>query len=154
MTKYYSLEPECPGSLGNDTEIVDLSARPIRFEHFQLVVERWPEDDLLESMLGGYAITENLASALKASDLGGFELGDIDVLEGDQLFLSKEEHPEGLPNLVWLKVTGIAGQNDFGFRDEPPKCPLIVSERAMAVLKDFKINNCIVEEYQNPLVRG
>jgi hypothetical protein len=155
MTKYFVLTPECPGSLGNDSKIVDLKANPMQLLNFQFMVERWPEDDLLEAASDGYAVTEPLAKVLKASDLTGFELGEIDIQEGDQLFLDRYDRPgEALPALTWLKVTGVAGQDDFGLRHLNGAIPLVVSERALAVLKAFKINNCIIEEYQNPLVRG
>lgn len=145
MNRFYQLNPECPGSLGNDSIVIDRNAAIWQLEKFQIVLEQWPQDDLIESMLAGTAVTEKLSHALRQSTLTGFELAPMDVLEGDQLFLWKQDHPEGLPKLVWLKIVGVSGRDDFGISAANAT---IVSARALQLLKQFKLENCDIQEYQ------
>jgi hypothetical protein len=144
MTKFYKLNPECPGGLGNDAIVIDRDAAIWQLSKFQIVLERFPQDDLIESMLAGTAVTEKLAHALMQSDLNGFELAPMEVVPGDQLFLSLEERQKRLPQLSWLKIVGLCGINDFGTSTQ---AMTVVSEKALKLLKQFKLDNCDIEQW-------
>jgi hypothetical protein len=51
------------------------------------------------------------------------------------------QHP---PKFAWLKITGVAGVDDFGIASD---CRLIVSEKALLVLQPHRLDHCEVEEY-------
>jgi hypothetical protein len=53
MTKFYKLNPECPGGLGNDAIVIDRDAAIWQLSKFRIVLERFPQDDVMESMLAG-----------------------------------------------------------------------------------------------------
>jgi len=74
----------------------------------------------------------------------GFELAPMEVAQGDQLFLGTEERQKRLPKLVWLKIVGLSGCDDFG---TSPQAITVVSEKALTLLKQFKLDNCDIEEW-------
>ncbi len=49
-----------------------------------------------------------------------------------------------LPEFKWFYVTGKAGQDDFGVTD---KADLVVSQAALDVLRQGRLDECDVEPY-------
>jgi hypothetical protein len=49
-----------------------------------------------------------------------------------------------LPEFVWLKIDGKPGRGDFGIAGDGK---LIVSAKALAVLRAFNLNHCDVAPY-------
>ncbi len=49
-----------------------------------------------------------------------------------------------LPNFKWLHVVGKAGKHDFGICK---KLTLIVSDRALRLLKEKQLDHCDIEEW-------
>lgn len=138
---YFILEPEVAGGLGDRT-IMDTSVHPPRVERLHYEIDYgWLGDELLESF-PCYIVTENLASGLVASGLGRFELDEVEVSLTPE---AQEEHEgQGIPQFRWLRVTGVAGQDDLGVTF---KGQLVVSERALQVLRTAAVDNCVVEPY-------
>jgi hypothetical protein len=146
--KYYALGAEAAGDFGKNTVRGDVSDRPPKISYFHFELERYPHDDLLEA-LATYAITEQLAEALSANKLTGFEFGDVEISFDEQFHVWAEMHKgEELPKYMWLKVTGRPGIDDFGMVQGPCKYPLVVSDKAMRVLKQFKLSFCDIENYK------
>ncbi|MFC7625156.1 hypothetical protein [Microlunatus sp. GCM10028923] len=138
---YFILEPEVAGGLGDNT-IMDTSVHPPRVEQLHYEIDYgWLGDELLESY-PCYIVTQNLASSLATSGLGRFELDEAEVSLTPE---AQEEH-EGkeIPRFQWLRVTGIAGQDDLGVTS---KGQLVVSERALQVLQTAAVDNCDIEPY-------
>lgn len=141
--RFFSLGPEAAGELGADT-IGNTKERPHRIERLHLELTFWPEDELIDAYT--YVCTKRLAEVLSASMLTGFEIGKIyEISRGDQFEVSANSHKSAqLPEFVWFKVYGKAGVDDFGLVQGPCALPLVVSERALQVLKTGALNHCKV----------
>lgn len=145
--KFYQIEPDTAGSLGDDTVHEGWTDRPLKISKLQIELEFWPDDDLVEAGLYGYVGTRRLAEALKNNRLTGVEFDHVDVIEGDQFWIHKEDHPgETVPELLWFKFFGKAAVDDFGLLQGPGSFPLVVSERALVLLKSFKFTNCEIKD--------
>ncbi|PZM78814.1 MAG: hypothetical protein DKT66_23225 [Candidatus Melainabacteria bacterium] len=135
---YYKIGAQC---IGTFDKVEDEDTDAIIGE--ELVVDHWPEDDILSAMVGGHFVTRRLADALSNAALTGFQLKPVNIVEGEQLYVSRKVHPgEEMPEILQLELTGKAGKDDFG-RDKV----LVVSERAMELLKKFSFKYRIVEDY-------
>lgn len=146
--RFYSLGPEAAGELGPNT-IGNTKERPHRIERLHLELTFWPEDDLIDAYT--YVCTKELAETLGKSGLTGYQIDQIyEVSEGDQFDISaKGREGERLPEFVWLKVTGEVGRDDFGLVQGPCGLPLVVSERALNLLKQGKLKHCKIVEYSD-----
>lgn len=146
--KYYALGAEAAGDFGVNTVRGPVSDRPPKVSYFHFQFERYPHDDLLEA-LATYICTTRLAEALRANKLTGFDIGDVEISFDEQFHIWAELHKgEQIPEYVWLKVTGRPGIDDFGMVQGPCKFPLVISDKAMRVLKQFKLSFCDIENYK------
>jgi hypothetical protein len=138
---YYTLQPEVAGGLGNAT-VMDTTVHPPLLQRLHYEFEDWLGDDLVESF-PCFLVSEPLAARLTAAGLGTFQLKDVEVtmtpeakeLLGDNAF----------PNFYWFDVAGTAGRDDVGITLTGL---LVVSDQALAVLREFNIDNCDVEPFQ------
>lgn len=145
--KFFQISPYTIGSLGDDTEHEGWTDRPLKISKLQIELDLWPVDDLVEASIDGYAGTYRLAEAIKNNGLTGVEYDHVDVQEGDQFWIYKNDHPgEAVPELLWFKFTGKAAVDDFGLLQGPGSFPLVVSERALVLLKSFSLTKCRVKE--------
>lgn len=129
---FFTLDPEVPGFgiLGEDEK-----GAP----HFEIDV--WLRDELLCED-NYYFGTEKLKKALESSDLSGVEYQSCKVSLSDQ---RKEMEPDLiLPDFFWIKITGVAGKDDFGISESQN---LIVSKKALEVLRKSNIDNCDVNPF-------
>ncbi|MBP6743835.1 hypothetical protein KBI23_07955 [bacterium] len=146
--KFYQFSPQCVGTTGEDTICADWSARPVVFHKLQFELEYWPEDDFIGATIQAYAGTIVLANAIEAAGLTGIKFDRLEMIKGDQFWLWEEEHlGETIPEYLWFKFSGNAGIDDFGMIHAPVALPLTVSEKALAVLKQFKIENCRIKDF-------
>lgn len=146
--KYFQISPETAGTTGDNTVCEDWSARPVVFHKLQFELESWPEDDLIEATIQGYAGTRALADAIQSAGLTGVIFDRLDMTKGDQFWLWENEHQgETIPEYLWFKFPGLAGVEDFGMIHAAVAFPLTVSEKALTVLKRFKIENCRIEDF-------
>jgi hypothetical protein len=119
----------------------------MRISKLQVEMDFWPDDDLLEASTYGYVGTYRLAEAIKKHGLTGVEFDHVDVIEGEQFFIQKDKHPgESVPELLWFKFIGKAAVDDFGLLQGPGSFPLVVSERALGVLKTFNFTECEIKD--------
>ena len=151
--KFYQISPETAGTIGDATICSDWSARPVVMQNLQFELESWPEDDLIEATIQGYAGTRRLADAIQAAGLAGIEFDALDMIRGDQFWLCEDEHPgETIPEYLWFKFPGKPGVDDFGMTHIKGGFPLIVSEKALTVLKKFKLQNCRIKDFDKSMV--
>lgn len=137
---YFVVEPEVGGGLGNNS-VVDSSVHPPRVSKLHYHFDGWLGDDVLESF-PCYLVTRALAVEMEEEELGGFHLDQAEVSKSDQF---EDLYPGlELPEFCWLKVTGKAGRDDFGISDDHR---LVVSNRALAVLRRRKIEHADIEEF-------
>lgn len=121
------------------------------FVRNELELELWPTDDIVGGLGDGQFVIAVLADSLKASGLSGFQLEPITVVDGDQFWMHRDDHlGETLPDFFMLSAIGKAGLDDFGA--SPNDGFLVISERALALLKTFRTDYLFVEnEYQEPV---
>jgi hypothetical protein len=126
--KYYAIEPEVAGGFGDHTKIVHTSGKPFEVVHLHYRLEGWLGDELLEST-PCFIVSKSLANDLTRAQLTGFSFDAVEVTTSREL--SEVIGNSGLPEFLWLKVNGIARQDDFALSSE---LTLIVSEKALKVL--------------------
>jgi len=137
--KYYDLYPEVAGSIHKDV-LIDVTIRPIVINAMHYEFDGWLGDDLLTAS-GYFIVSEALSDALEAAQLSGFELYNCQVSKTGQF---EELYPNrSLPVFRWLLIKGQYAIDDFWFSTETMM--LNVSERALQVLQQFKIDNCDIE---------
>ena len=137
---YYLLSPDVAGGLGPRTRM-DTSSHPpvVAFLHFE--VEGWGGDVLLESF-PCFIIDPAAAAALGEAGLSGFDVADCEV--------SKAEGTDGVAAdevlaFRWLRPTGVPGRDDVAV---DATASLVVSDRALEVLRRFPLERCDTEVWE------
>jgi hypothetical protein len=137
---YFVLAPEVAGGFGPATT-GDLKARPPRLVKFNYEFDVWLGDPLLEAM-SNFIVTDDLKERLIEARASGISFANVEVTKSREY---QDRHPDRLfPAFSWLQVAGQAGKDDFGLSSSGD---LVVSERAMGLLKTFGLNHCEVSEY-------
>ncbi|MGA2404873.1 MAG: hypothetical protein ABSG91_24750 [Syntrophobacteraceae bacterium] len=139
--KYYQLEPEVAGGFGEHTVIDRASGKMVvRKLHYEF--DGWLGDELLEST-PCFIVSERLARQIERAQLTGISFDDVEVTKSDQF---EELYPNRqIPKFIWLKIQGEAGRDDFGIA---PGLMLVISERALEVLKGLGISNALVTPFE------
>jgi len=136
-TLRWLVSPEVAGELGENTAI-DSSVHPPRVSRLHHRFEGWLGDDLLE-VFPCFLVSSELAQALRASGLVGFELDVVELSKSPEFEIMYPDR--ALPSFLWLKVIGTEG-DDFRLRAD---CRLEVSQRALELLRRYKLENAAVE---------
>ncbi len=140
---FWTLDPEVPGQLAPGT-VLDRGSHPPLLAEFHLVVAGWLGSDLV-ACFPAFAVTTRLADALREGRFSGYELAEMQVSLDEQY---ADLHPEARPpDLIWLKVTGTAFEDDFGLDSS---LDLVVSDRVVALLRTMRLVECEVEEAARP----
>lgn len=139
---FYFVEPEVAGGLGPRSEVHrengDLVVTRLNYEF-----DGWLGDALLTTT-PCFVLDEAGCRAVEAAGLQGVRFGAVDVTTSLEF---RELHPTSkLPPFRWMIVDGVAFQDDFGMALDKR---LVVSERALAVLRATGIDNAIVEVAQH-----
>ncbi|RZM77785.1 hypothetical protein [Leptolyngbya iicbica] len=142
--KYFSLDPECPGSLADDVDL-DTSVHPPLVESETLHIEfnTWMESALIE-VFPCYCVTRELREAIEAMKFSGCSFAPAKVTKSETF---NQFYPAGrhISEFTWLKVKGKTGVDDFGISKDHL---LIVSERALSLIKEHGLYQCGVEPYR------
>jgi hypothetical protein len=136
---YFLLEPEVAGELGEGT-VMDTSVHPPVVSRLQYVVQDWLGDEILEST-PCFVVTEHLAGLIEAAGLTGHRLAGAEVVLGEDAEELAGE-PIDLPKFQWLQLVGVPESDDFG---ASANGSLVVSERALDVLRQGALANCDIE---------
>lgn len=135
---FYFVEPEVSGGFG-DNAIIDSSIHPPKVIKLHFEFDGWLGDDLIETF-PCYIVSEGLAKEIEAENLTGFIFDEIEVSKSDQF---EEMYPNReMPNFFWLKLQGVSEKDDFAFSDD---YRLVVSDRALKVLKNWKVEEADIE---------
>src|SRR5262249_34240570 len=113
------------------------SVRPPLVKRLHYEFDGWLGDDLLEAF-PIFIITDRLKDRLQTLGATGYELDNVKVTKSE-FYRAMEPDSPPLPGFHWLKVTGVAGADDFGIAKDRR---LVVSERAMRVLRSLNVNHC------------
>ncbi|WP_330944538.1 hypothetical protein [Vibrio diabolicus] len=138
----YLIEPEVPGSLGENT-VANFDLHPPIIEKLHFQFDGWLGDDLLTSF-PCFLVTERLATALSSSQLSGYNLEVAEISASD---VFEELYPEcTLPRFSWLQVSGTIGKDDFSVTNDGL---LLVSGRAMVLLQRYQLENADIVVYKS-----
>lgn len=148
---YYLLDPEVPGGMGHDT-VIEPAAGGRYLPHVEVLhieIAGWMGDDLLQDF-PCYMVTERLKKALESSELCGFEIANMKVTIGEQSLMFRDSMFTSwpFPQIHWLKISGVAGSDDFGLTPLDAPVNLVVSARAMTLLRSFQLDTCEISDYE------
>lgn len=144
--QYYELEPEVAGGIGKKSEIIykDGMIDEVTFLHYEFF--GWLGDELLTTD-PCFIVTESLMNDIISSGLEGIEFKDIKVSFSDEYDSAYDKTI--VPNFMEIKCKFVYEENidnltcDF-YRTKYDD--LIVSEKALFVLRHHKIDFCKIEK--------
>ena len=120
---------------------LDRSGRRLKATSLHYEFDDWLGDDLLASS-PVFVATRRLAHDIKLKSLTGVSLADMETSRS--ITFETLNPGRQLPEFVWLKIDGKPGRDDFGIAGDGK---LIVSAKALAVLRAFNLNHCGVAPY-------
>lgn len=138
---FYRIEPEVAGGWGDRT-VVDRSTHPPVVSVLEYRLDGWLGDEILETF-PCYIVTESLMEDFGRERLVGYEDADVMLTVSDAF--SSEYAIGEIPKFRWLKIDGNAQASDFMHSADHR---LIVSEKAMTVLKAHRIAHADIEAVQ------
>ena len=139
--KYYQIEPEVAGGIGEHSEI-DRSSGKMVVRKLHYYFDGWLGDVLLESC-PCFIVTEAAKKKLQSIGATGIKFDKVEVTTS--AFFQDRYPNRQLPKFVWLQIDGKPGQDDFGIAPSPG---LVISERALVVLKGLGISNALVTPFE------
>ncbi|MCP3805056.1 hypothetical protein NLX83_37895 [Allokutzneria sp. A3M-2-11 16] len=135
---FFIVEPEVAGELGPRT-VFDRAGHTLAVTRLEYQFFGWLGDPIVEST-PCFIVTEELSAAITAAGLTGATFDEVEVSVSPE----GEEFIEGpLPPWKWLRFTGEASHDDLGLNDG---LRLVVSERALGVLREHGLSNAEVAE--------
>jgi hypothetical protein len=138
MTTKYTLSPDVPGEMGTNT-ITDHRFTPFKVYHLQFVFDSYPDD--IFTSFPAYVVSEDLFNKIIDSGFTGIDNARLITYLEREDYLSEERVNQ---NYFMVDIaTDIT--NDFYFDNNIKK--LIVSERALTLLKKFRIRFADIENY-------
>lgn len=140
---FYVLRPEVAGGIGAGS-VVDVDVHPPVVSRLHYEFADWMGDVLVETF-PVFVIVRSVGETLEGAGLTGATLAPVEVSvtpEGREMM---ELSGGGeLPDFAWLKIHGKAGSDDFG---QLADATLVVSHRALEILRAAGIENCEVEPF-------
>jgi hypothetical protein len=136
----YIVGPEVAGQLGDNT-VLNHQTKPPIIEKLHYEFDDWLGDDFLAGFRC-FICTERLTKAIKESNLSGYKFETCQVSKSE-LFNDLNEDGLNLPDFFWFIITG--DENDDFFI--VPNFTLVISERALNILRQFNINYCDITLY-------
>jgi hypothetical protein len=133
----YALDPEVAGDWGPET-VADTQRHPPVVHRLHYEFAGWLGDDIVASF-PVFLVSERLAVAIDEEALSGAQLDDVKVTKDPQFEEFFPDLARSLPEWRWLRPVGEPHMSDFWSR---PDGQLVVSERAMNLLRRFNIEHC------------
>ncbi len=138
--KYFCIEPEVAGGLGENT-VMDRNVHPPIVSKLHYEFDGWGGDALLTTF-PCYIVTEATKKRLQSVGLTGIRFDTVEITTSG--FFQDRYPNQQLPKFVWLQVVGKPAHDDFGFVQN---ARLVISERALKVLRGLGVSNALVEPY-------
>jgi hypothetical protein len=142
---YYALVPEAAGQFGPNTVFVDKIARPPLVEKFHYEFNGWLGDPLVET-IGCYIVTKPLRDKITSVNPSGVRFEEVEVSKSEEFV--RRDPGRTLPPFVWLQITGVGGQDDFGYTITHGRS-IVVSSRILDIMSGVGIPHCAVVELEN-----
>jgi hypothetical protein len=141
MMKYFLIQPEVAGGLGENT-VMDSSVHPPIVSRLHYKFDGWLGDVLLRSF-PCLIVTEGAKRKLQSFGLTGMRFDKVEVTTSE---LFQELYPNRqLPKFVWLQIDGRPGHDDFGFAQN---ARFVISGRALEVLRGLGISNALITPFE------
>jgi hypothetical protein len=141
MSRYFVIEPEVAGGLGERTEM-DRSVHPPKVSRLHYQFDGWLGDGLLESF-PCFIVSENVATALGNLNATGYRLADLEVSRSEQF---EELYPgRELPEFRWLQANGRPGVDDLGVSADHR---LVASERVLEALRSLGLKHFEASQFK------
>ena len=129
MATYLHVKPEVAGGLGPET-VMDRDVHPPKVSRLHYEVVDWLGDSIVQTF-PCYLVLRSVGEKLIAAGFSGFRLAEAIVTEADEF---RDINPDGrLPDLVWLKVDGVAGRDDVGLTE---RAWLVVAEPVFDLIRN------------------
>jgi hypothetical protein len=138
----YTLRAEVAGGLGPQSEL-DSSTNPPVVSRLHIDFVSWLGDDIVASFPCSI-VTEALAQAIVEEGLTGAEFDDVTITKNPHFERFFADTAALLPQWKWLRPTGQPHDSDFWQDDQGI---LIVSDRALKVLRRFSLENSRIGKY-------
>jgi hypothetical protein len=138
----YTLRAEVAGALGPQS-VLDTSTNPPVVSRLHYDFVSWLGDDIVASFPCNI-VTEALATAIVEEGLTGADIDEVVVTKNPHFERFFPDTVALLPEWKWLRPTGQPHHSDF-WQDE--QGVLIVSERALKLLRKFSLENCRIGKY-------
>ena len=135
--RYFNIEPEVAGGLGDRSEVRHVDGR-LQVDRLHYEFHGWLGDCLLEST-PCFIVTNDAANALLRMAASGIRFEAVEISRSSEF----DELQPGceLPAFSWLVVDGRAGRDDFGMDAE---LVLVVSEPVLRVLRQVGLRHAAV----------
>lgn len=153
--KLFMIEPEVAGEIGENTiyenyyEIVNKGEPPI-ISYLHFIFMGWLGDDILE-VTPCFLVSEKLKKAIEESDLKGYEFQNIEISISED-YAQMNANSE-MPCFYRLIPQGTISVNDKVYSNwdrldfcVTEKAYLVLSEKAMDVIKSFNLDNADITE--------
>lgn len=138
----FVLSPEVPGEMGPES-VLDSSVHPPVVHHLSLVLMPGASGDDLAETWPCYVVTDRLATAIDGSGLSGGRWEDVEVHLDEQFVALMPDDAAALPT-AWRRLVAEADPSaDFHITASGD---LVVSEAALALLRQYKLDGCDVRE--------
>jgi hypothetical protein len=141
VTNFFEVRPVVDGGWGPETQ-ADTTVHPPVVTKFHYEFDDWGGDCIVTST-PCFVVTSDVAQAITEAGFAGFTLGDVVITMTEDM--SVREPPVRLPRFRWLKIVGQARNSDFGLSAQRE---LVVSERALELLKKFGLGHAVITPYQ------
>lgn len=141
--QFYLIVPEVAGGIGKHTVFdSDVEPREVVALHYEF--QGWDGDHLVHSVTK-FIVTTELAARIENAQLVGYVLASVRISRqvGSGLYADREKR--GFPDWQWLRIIGQPFRDDFGNHD---RVHLIVSDRALNVLRQCPLNHCDIYDPQ------
>lgn len=144
---YYLLSPEIAGELGDGSEVVyeDGKIKEVIFLEYNFM--GWQGDELL-STHPCFIVTESLQNDIILNNLTGVKFNDIAMTFSDEFYeiCGNVKIPQFVQIICNASYEDNANNLQYDFYYNKYK-EIIVSEKALTVLKQHKLDMCIIEKY-------
>ena len=139
--KYFVIEPEVAGGIGEHS-VIDRSSGKMVVRKLHYEFDGWLGDELLESC-PCFIVTEGAKKKLQSIGATGIKFDKVEVTTSG---FFQDVHPNRqLPKFAWLQIVGEPGRDDFGIAQD---LRLVISERALEVLRGLGISNALVTPFE------
>lgn len=144
---YYLLNPEIAGELGDGSELVYESGKIKEVVFLEYNFMGWQGDELL-STHPCFIVTESLQNDIISNGLTGVKFRDIAMTFSDEFYDICGNIK--VPRFVQIICNDLYEDNSENLHNDfyvNKYKEIIVSEKALSVLKQHKINVCAIEKY-------